>query len=108
MNALNLVTIELNSGFDIGEEISVKVPEGILTMTVVDIEEFDVDGEDDFGNYNSGTVYAVLEAKNVKLDGKEGVYTDKHVNEMFTKGFWSITYTEGHRSERDHGGYDRY
>lgn len=105
MNTLNLVTIELESGFDTGEEIFVKVPEGILTMTVVGIEEYDVDGEDDFGNYYSGTVYSLTSIESVKLNGEASVvYMDEIVNKKLISGTWSITYTEGHH----HDNHDRY
>ena len=92
---MNSVTIELNSDFDIGDEISVKVPEGILTMAIADTKECYVSGDDYYGNCRDGTVYWVAEVEDVKANGAESnVYTNKIVNENLTNGLWSISYTE--------------
>lgn len=100
MNALNLVAIELKKYFDTEDEISIKVPEGTLTMVVNDIEEYDIGGEDDEGRYHGATVYSVLSAEGVKLNGEESsVYTDKFVNEKLTSGSWSIAYTRYYQRE---------
>jgi hypothetical protein len=92
---MNSVTIELNSDFDIGDEISVKVPEGILTMAIADIKECYVSGDDYYGNCRDGTVYWVAEVEDVKVNGAESnVYTNNLVNENLTNGLWSISYTK--------------
>jgi len=90
--------------FDINYSISVKVPEGALTMTVAHLEEYDVGGEDDFGNYHSGVIYKLSEVKDVKLNGeKSDVYTDKRINEMLAD-CWSISCVE-ERGYDDSGRY---
>ena len=97
--------------FDIGDEISVKVPEGTLTMTVVDVEEFDVGGDTEDGGYCSGTIYEAMGVEGVKLNGeKSSVYTDEHANQMFANRSWSVSCVDGRgRDDCDrYGGAENY